>query len=142
VGLVLALSAGAWVAIFMPRMRERQHRGHMEAAGRDLYTLCTNATALHDETGQWTAAGPLPASVPRGDAVPFPADATFEQLQFQPRSVRYQYQVVVETTPEGEAKVRCVARGDLDGDGQASEAILEIDENGMMRPVQWRDALE
>jgi hypothetical protein len=142
VALVLVLSGGASVAVFGPRLRERQRRDLITEAGKQLYTLCTNVTALHDETGHWTAAGPQPAAVPRGEAVPFPKDPAFEQLQFQPGPGHYQYQVIVDGNPDGEAKVRCVARGDLDGDGQPSEATLEIDENGMMRPVTWRDESE
>lgn len=139
---VLVVASGVALLVLLPRYRAYQARSANEEAGRQLYTLCSNVAALHDETGHWSAAGPAPRDVPRGSAVPFPKDATFEKLQFDPGKTRYQYQVLVDGNPDGDAHVRCVARGDLDGDGVLSEATLDIDENGMLRPVRWKDPLE
>jgi len=132
----LLLSAVAGVAVVWPRVRRMQSEGLLAEAQTHLYTLCTGVAELHGETGRWLAAGPLPKEVPVGAAVPFPKDPDFERLQFNPGPVHYQYQVLVEGPPEGEAKVRCVARGQVRSP-EVSEATLEIDENGMLLPVKW-----
>jgi len=132
----------AMVTIVLPRLRERQERSWTEEARTQLYTLCSNVAALHEETGHWISAGPQPREIPRRAQVDFPKDPGFERLQFDPGRVRYQYQVVVDGNPEGAAKVRCVARGDLNGNGVPSEATLELDPEGMLRPVKWKDQFE
>jgi hypothetical protein len=45
----------------------------------------------------------------------------------------------VETTPLGDNEVRCIARGDLDGDGKVSTFTVVLDANGMMGPIQVED---
>jgi len=144
-GVVLGLAAAALAfgglvvgVVVLPRVQRMRSEGLRAEAQTQLYTLCTNVAEPHGETGHWTAAGPQPKEVPSGAPVPFPQDADFEKLQFAPGPVRYQYQVIVEGNPEGDAKVRCVARGHVKGPG-VSEATLEIDENGMLRPVKWRN---
>ena len=104
----------------------------------NVLRLCGDVQSYRDEHGSFPAAGPLPAEVPRGGrAVPFPHDEAFEKLGFAPgERVRYQYQVVVQETPLGEAEVTCFARGDLDGDGQVSVFRVTLDANGMTSPVQ------
>lgn len=139
---LLVVAAGVTTLLLMPRYRAYQARTFRAEAGRQLYTLCSSVAALHDESGHWTAAGPAPREVPRGAEVPFPKDSTFERLQFDPGRTRYQFQVIVEGNPDGDAKVRCIARGDLHGNGVVSEATLEIDENGMLRPVRWSQPFE
>jgi len=104
----------------------------------NVLRLCGDVQSYRDEHGTFPAAGPLPRQVPQGgEAVPFPHDETFEKLGFHPgERVRYQYQVVVQETPLGEAEVTCLARGDLDGDGQVSVFRVTLDANGMTSPVQ------
>jgi hypothetical protein len=104
----------------------------------NVLRLCDDVQSYRNEHGTFPAAGPLPKEVPQGGrAVPFPHDETFEKLGFAPgEHVRYQYQVVVQETPLGEAEVTCFARGDLDGDGQVSVFRVTLDANGMTSPVQ------
>jgi hypothetical protein len=104
----------------------------------NVLRLCGDVQSYRDEHGTFLAAGPLPKQVPQGgEAVPFPHDETFEKLGFSPgERVRYQYQVIVQETPLGEAEVACLARGDLDGDGQVSVFRVTLDANGMTSPVQ------
>jgi hypothetical protein len=104
----------------------------------NVLRLCDDVQSYRNENGTFPAAGPLPKEVPQGGrAVPFPHDETFEKLGFAPgERVRYQYQVVVQETPLGEAEVTCFARGDLDGDGQVSIFRVTLDANGMTSPVQ------
>ncbi len=103
----------------------------------NVLRLCGDVQSYRDEHGTFPAAGPLPKQVPQGgQAVPFPHDEAFEKLGFDPgERVRYQYQVVVQETPLGEAEVTCFARGDLDGDGQVSVFRVTLDANGMTSPV-------
>jgi hypothetical protein len=72
--------------------------------------------------------------------VDFPEDPAFQQLGFAPGTrVRYQYEVQVSESQVGEPEVRCIARGDLDGDGKVSVYTVTLDANGMKGPVQVED---
>lgn len=104
----------------------------------NVLRLCGDAQAYRDEHGVFLVAGPVPAQVPRGgEAVPFSPDENMRRLGFEPgERVRYQYQVVVQETPLGEAEVTCYARGDRDGDGQVSVFSVTLDVNGMTSEVK------
>ena len=67
----------------------------------------------------------------------FEPDENLKRIGFSPgEHVHYQYQVVVQETPLGEAEVTCYARADLDGDGQVSVFSVTLDANGMTSPVK------
>ncbi|HYO52200.1 hypothetical protein [Archangium sp.] len=104
----------------------------------NVLRLCGDVQSYRDEHGVFPAAGPVPKEVPRGGgAVPFEPDENLKKVGFNPgERVRYQYQVVVQETPLGEAEVTCYARGDLDGDGQVSVFSVTLDANGMTSPVK------
>lgn len=104
----------------------------------NVLRLCGDVQSFRDEHGVFLTAGPVPREVPRGgEAVPFAPDENLKRLGFNPgERVRYQYQVVVQETPLGEAEVTCYARGDLDGDGQVSVFSVILDANGMTSPVK------
>jgi hypothetical protein len=68
--------------------------------------------------------------------VPFPKDAAFTRLDFDPGETAYQYRVEVREGAMGDSEVVCSARGDLDGDGQVSLFRVTLDGNGMKSPVQ------
>ena len=104
-------------------------------ARTNVLTLCQEVID-HGSEGFFPA-GPTPPTVPRGIAVPFPEDPAFERLGFRPGpAVRYQYEVLAEETPVGDFQVRCVARGDLDGDGQTSELSVTIGASGRTGAVE------
>lgn len=109
-----------------------------EEARINVIALCDAVQMYRAENGVFLSAGPTPAEVPQGGrAVPFPHDEAFEKLGFVPgTAVRFQYQVVVQEDPVGEAEVTCQARGDLDGDGQNSVYSVKLDSNGMTSPVE------
>ena len=100
--------------------------------------LCGEVQSFRDEHGVFLAGGPVPREVPRGgEALHFEPDENLKRLGFNPgEHVHYQYQVVVQETPLGEAEVTCYARGDLDGDGQVSVFSVTLDANGMTSPVK------
>ncbi len=104
----------------------------------NVLRLCGDVQSYRDEHGVFLNAGPVPREVPRsGRAVPFEPDENLKQIGFEPgERIHYQYQVVVQETPLGEAEVTCYARGDLDGDGQVSVFRVTLDANGMTSPVK------
>jgi hypothetical protein len=104
----------------------------------NVLRLCGDVQSYRDEHGVFLVAGPVPQEMPRGgEAVPFEPDENLKKIGFDPgERVRYQYQVVVQETPLGEAEVTCYARGDLDGDGQVSVFSVLLDANGMTSPVK------
>jgi hypothetical protein len=104
----------------------------------NVLRLCGDVQSYRDEHGVFLTGGPVPREVPRGgEAVPFEPDEHLKQIGFSPgERVHYQYQVVVQETPLGEAEVTCYARGDLDGDGQVSVFSVTLDANGMTSAVK------
>jgi hypothetical protein len=104
----------------------------------NVIALCDAVQMYRSENGVFLTAGPTPREVPKGgQPVPFPDDPVFKKLGFTPgTSVRFQYQVVAQESPVGEAEVTCYARGDQDGDGQNSVYSVTLDVNGMTSPVK------
>ena len=104
----------------------------------NVLRLCGDVQSFRDEHGVFLAGGPVPREVPRsGEAQHFEPDENLKRIGFNPgEHVHYQYQVVVQETPLGEAEVTCYARGDLDGDGQVSVFSVTLDANGMTSPVK------
>lgn len=104
----------------------------------NVLRLCGDVQSYRDEHGTYLPAGPVPKEVPRGGrAVPFAPDEAFRAIGFQPgERVRFQYQVEVGEDALGEPEVTCIARGDLDSDGQVSLFRVTLDANGMTSPVQ------
>lgn len=104
----------------------------------NVLRLCGDVQSFRDEHGVFLTGGPVPREVPRGgEAVHFEPDENLKKIGFNPgEHVHYQYQVVVQETPLGEAEVTCFARGDLDGDGQVSVFSVTLDANGMTSPVK------
>lgn len=132
---VVVLAVAGWLYLRSTRQDVEDLAG-AQVARMNVALLCDNVAALQAETGELLAAGPVPAQVPRGRALPFPKDAAFARLDFDPGETPYQYQVEVRETPMGDAEVVCSARGDLDGDGQVSVFRVTLDGNGMKSPVQ------
>lgn len=115
---------------------ERALTTAQQEARVNVLTLCSSVAALQFEAGGIQATGPQPASIPRGEAVPWPHDAGFERLGFSPGpDTRFQYEVQLGESPVGEPEVACLARGDLDGDGVASVYRVTLDANGMTSPI-------
>jgi hypothetical protein len=142
-GAVLAVLGLGALGVFALRPRGGTGAGvdatvMSQEARVNVLRLCGDAQAYRDEHGVFLAAGPVPAQVPRGgQEVPFAADENMGKLGFEPgERVRYQYQVVVQETPLGEAEVTCYARGDRDGDGQVSVFSVTLDVNGMTSEVK------
>jgi len=133
--LVVALAVGGWLYLRSVRSGAERLAG-AQAARMNVALLCDNVAAFQAMTGELLAAGPTPAQVPRGQVVPFPHDEAFERLEFDPGPTAYQYQVEVRESPVGDPEVVCLARGDLDGDGQVSVFRVTLDANGMKSPVQ------
>ncbi|OJT16970.1 hypothetical protein BO221_46965 [Archangium sp. Cb G35] len=104
----------------------------------NVLRLCGDVQSYRDEHGVFLQGGPVPREVPRGArALPFEPDENLKKIGFSPgERVHYQYQVVVQETPLGEAEVTCYARGDLDGDGQVSVFSVTLDANGMTSAVK------
>ncbi|MCY1082282.1 hypothetical protein [Archangium lansingense] len=104
----------------------------------NVLRLCGDVQSFRDEHGTFLTGGPVPREVPQGgESVPFEPDENLKKIGFNPgERVHYQYQVVVQETPLGEAEVTCYARGDLDGDGQVSVFSVTLDANGMTSPVK------
>lgn len=104
----------------------------------NVLRLCDDVQSFRNEHGAFLTGGPVPREVPRGgEAVSFEPDENLKKIGFNPgERVHYQYQVVVQETPLGEAEVTCYARGDLDGDGQVSVFSVTLDANGMTSPVK------
>lgn len=142
VGAVLAgpclLAAAGGYFYFVIRQHPAQEQSLTNEARVNVLRLCGDVQSYRDEHGTFPAAGPVPREVPRGGkAVPFEPDENLKKIGFDPGpKVRYQYQVVVQETPLGEAEVTCFARGDLDGDGQVSVFSVTLDANGMTSPVK------
>ncbi|XXF77474.1 hypothetical protein P2318_31135 [Myxococcaceae bacterium GXIMD 01537] len=98
--------------------------------------LCDAARQYHEAHGTYLPAGPTPAQVPQGHAVPWPHDARFEALGFEPGpAVHFQYEVAVHEDPVGAPEVVCLARGDLDGDGLNSLFRVTLDAQGQTSAV-------
>ncbi|MHB8873716.1 MAG: hypothetical protein ACYC8T_08520 [Myxococcaceae bacterium] len=126
----LGLALVSLLILVGPSYARYRARGQALEARAGVRALCHTVADYHRETGVWVAAGPSPAEVPQGGSVPFPPDKEFALLGFLPGAVRYQYQVVVEQQQANAPQVRCIARGDLDGDGTASAFELELDPSG------------
>lgn len=137
-GLALGLAAlGAWLWLRSPAPRPRAGRDFTAEARINVLKLCADVQSYWDTHGVPLSAGPTPAEVPEGYAVPWPEDAAFQALGFEPGPrVRYQYEVVVALDPVGEPEVTCVARGDLDGDGQNSVFRVTLDAHGQTSALQ------
>jgi hypothetical protein len=133
---LMAVGGGAFYLI--SRRSPAQDQALTNEARVNVLRLCGDVQSYRDEHGVFTVAGPVPREVPRGGkAVAFEPDEGLKKVGFDPgERVRYQYQVVVEETPLGEAEVTCFARGDLDGDGQVSVFSVTLDANGMTSPVK------
>jgi hypothetical protein len=145
------LVGGGGVLLYLKRMRELEQsmntafRAEAKPGGSagdeariNVIALCDAVQMYRSESGVFLAAGPTPREVPKGgQPIPFPKDEAFEKLGFTPgTAVRFQYQVVVQEDPVGEAEVTCYARGDQDGDGQNSVYSVTLDANGMTSPVK------
>jgi hypothetical protein len=133
---LMAVGGGAFYLV--SRRYPAQDQALTNEARVNVLRLCGDVQSYRDEHGVFPAAGPVPREVPRGGrAVAFEPDEGLKKMGFDPgERVRYQYQVVVEETPLGEAEVTCFARGDLDGDGQVSVFSVTLDANGMTSPVK------
>jgi hypothetical protein len=133
---LLAVAGGAFYVL--GRQHPAREQGLSNEARVNVLRLCGDVQSYRDEHGVFPAAGPVPREVPRGgEAVPFEPDENLKKLGFEPGpKVHYQYQVVVQETPLGEAEVTCYARGDLDGDGQVSVFSVTLDANGMTSAVK------
>jgi hypothetical protein len=142
VGAVLAvpclMAVAGGVFYFVSRLHPVQDQSLTNEARVNVLRLCGDVQSYRDEHGVFPAAGPVPKEIPRGGkAVPFEPDENLKKIGFDPGPrIRYQYQVVVQETPLGEAEVTCYARGDLDGDGQVSVFRVTLDANGMTSPVK------
>ncbi|HEX8822516.1 MAG TPA: hypothetical protein VF794_21500 [Archangium sp.] len=134
---LLAVGGGAFYLVSR-RHPAVQDQALTSEARVNVLRLCGDVQSYRDEHGVFPTAGPVPREVPRGGgAVPFEPDENLRMIGFDPgERVRYQYQVVVQETPLGEAEVTCFARGDLDGDGQVSVFSVTLDANGMTSPVK------
>ncbi len=139
---VLSILAGAGGALLLLRaLRGGGGVGDPSLANEarvNVLRLCGDVQSYRDEHGAFLTGGPVPREVPRGGrAVHFEPDENLKKVGFNPgEHVHYQYQVVVQETPLGEAEVTCFARGDLDGDGQVSVFSVTLDANGMTSAVK------
>ena len=138
VAAVLGLLAVAGGAFFFLRGGGVGDPSLANEARVNVLRLCGDVQSFRDEHGLFLAGGPVPREVPRsGEALHFEPDENLKRIGFNPgEHVHYQYQVVVQETPLGEAEVTCYARGDLDGDGQVSVFSVTLDANGMTSPVK------
>ncbi|HYO65049.1 MAG TPA: hypothetical protein VEU33_03115 [Archangium sp.] len=137
----LGVLAGVGGALFAVRALSGGGVGDPSLANEarvNVLRLCSDVQSYRDEHGVFLTGGPVPREVPRGGrAAPFEPDENLKKLGFSPGNrVHYQYQVVVQETPLGEAEVTCYARGDLDGDGQVSLFSVTLDANGMTSAVK------
>jgi hypothetical protein len=133
---LMVVGAGAFYVV--SRAHPVQDQALTNEARVNVLRLCGDVQSYRDEHGVFLTAGPVPKEMPRsGKTVPFEPDENLKKIGFDPgERVRYQYQVVVQETPLGEAEVTCYARGDLDGDGQVSVFSVILDANGMTSPVK------
>ena len=122
--------------LLLAGQRKHQRRADTTEARVGVRALCAGVVAEHQGSGAWLEAGPAPVEMPRAEAVEFPRLPAFERLAFWPGRVRYQYQVVVERPDGGPVSAHCIARGDLDGDGETSRFELVVDEG--LRPGEVR----
>ncbi len=132
---LMGVAGGAF--FLLGRGSPAHDRVHTQEARVNVLRLCGDVQSYRDEHGVFLAAGPVPKEVPPGGkSVPFEPDENLKRIGFDPgERVRYQYQVVVQETPLGEAEVTCFARGDLDDDGQVSVFRVTLDANGLTSPV-------
>jgi hypothetical protein len=133
---LMVLAGGAF--FFISRGAGLGDQALSNEARVNVLRLCSDVQAYRDEHGVFLTAGRVPRDMPRGGkAVPYVPDENLKKLGFAPgERIRYQYEVVVQETPLGEAEVTCYARGDLDGDGQVSVFSVTLDANGMTSPVK------
>lgn len=103
------------------------HRAYAQQAVLHVHTL---AGLLSGMPGGPVACAPSPPAVPRGKPADWVSSEGFRTLRFAPGDrTRFQYEVAV-PGPDGAAfAVR--ARGDLDGDGEASLYELVADVPGL-----------
>jgi prepilin-type N-terminal cleavage/methylation domain-containing protein len=101
---------------------------------RLLLELIAHLEAVHRlEQGNYVACPPVPAEVPRGRAVPWTSTKEWESLGFAVDGAT-RYQVSVEVREGGFV---AHARGDLDGNGRASD--FQIGPQGV---ITEKDPLE
>ena len=150
--LALPCLASFWgISIYLRQVRELEQSSNtafraearvggspQDEARINVLALCDAVQMYRSESGTFLAAGPTPREVPHGNQpVAFPQDDAFEKLGFAPgTAVRFQYQVVVQENPVGEAEVTCYARGDQDADGLNSVYSVTLDANGMTSAVR------
>lgn len=134
-GVLVFLVVGAGFAWF--KLRPPPPPSGSNEARVNVLSLCAGVSSALSMGTALESVAPWPAEVPRGVAVPWVRTAAFEPFDFEPgATVRFQYAVEVHENPVGEREIRCVARGDLDGDGQVSEFRVKLDPDGMTTPVE------
>lgn len=127
-------TAGAAMGVFSRDGHARRRAAEPLLNAREL---CRLVAQRHAFKGDWVAAGPVPATVPKGgETLPFTQDEGFQALGFKLPLTHHQY--AVELLREGTEvkRVRCVARADEDGDGVPTVISTEVDpESGALGPV-------
>ncbi|HEY3446820.1 MAG TPA: hypothetical protein VGK67_10675 [Myxococcales bacterium] len=133
---------GILAAIAIPNFIKFQERSKQSEAKVNLRAIATAEKAYWAEHGKLIAAGPVPASVPKGLQAEFVADDGFRAMGWLPEGkVRFQYQVRVEGAqgqqgqPSTETAI-VTARGDLRGSGDVSEFKLVVPAEGPLGQVE------
>lgn len=108
----------------------REHADHrLEIEGRaGVRALCAAVKATHPARPR--PLGPVPASIPTGEAFDFPADPAFNGIGFAPPRGHFQYEV-----RERDGGAICVARTSIDGRTLAFELDVGAGDEGVREAV-------
>ena len=131
-------------AVGVPGFQSFRARQWSAEAKLNVRQLCRLTLRLHERERVWREAGPLPDPMPKGgERVLFGAYKAFTEIGFTPHKVRYQYEVKLQREGEKIVLIRCMARGDQDGDGVlATFAVGVIPESKELTAIDITDELE
>ena len=130
---------GILAAIAIPNFLKYQMRSKASEVRVNMRAIAYAEKAYFGEHDKFVAAGPVPASVPRGQPMAFTPDQGFSALGWNPGvPVRFQYQVQL----QGPKTAVVIGHGDLDGDGVASEYKLVVPGEGPMGEMEEKDPLQ
>lgn len=123
VELMISLAIiGALTMAALPSFLRYQLRARSSEALVNLSAIATTQEIYFAEHGEFLGVeSPVPASAPGSGRSAWALGSNFDALGWAPEgSVQFQYQVVADSGQAGSVRFTAEARGDVDGDGQAS----------------------
>jgi type II secretory pathway pseudopilin PulG len=130
---------GILAAIAIPNFIKYQQRSKASEVKINMKAIAIAEKSYYGEHEKFVAAGPVPASVPKGVQATFTPDQGFSALAWTPGGpVRFQYEVQL----QGPKSAVVVGHGDLNGDGVTSEYKLPLSGEGPMGQMEETNPLE